>query len=107
MVILGDSNMQPTNQILKTCLEDKNFINLVKSNTCSKSTLRSCIYLVLTNKPKSFQNIEVMKIGFSDHHVPIFTLFGTSFTKVSRNKQQYRNLKRFETDLFLTLKTYQ
>ena len=33
-VILGDFNMQPTNQILKTFLEDNSFVNLIKSNTC-------------------------------------------------------------------------
>ena len=31
-VILGDFNMQPTNQILETFLEDNNFVNLIKTN---------------------------------------------------------------------------
>ena len=42
--------MQPTNQILKTFLEDNNFVNLIKSNTCFKLKLGSCIDLVLTKK---------------------------------------------------------
>ena len=71
-VILGDFNMQPRNQILKTFLEDNSFVNLIKSNTCLKSKPGSCIDLILTNKPKSFQNSEVMETGVSDHHGLIF-----------------------------------
>ena len=33
-VILGDFHIQPTNQILKTFLEDNTFVNLIKSDTC-------------------------------------------------------------------------
>ena len=33
-VILGDFNMQPTNQILETFLEDNSFVNLIRSNIC-------------------------------------------------------------------------
>ena len=71
-VILGDFNMQPTNQILKTFLDDNNFVNLIKSNTCFKSKPGSCIDLILTNKPKSSQNSVVMKTGVSDHDALIF-----------------------------------
>ena len=73
-VILGDFNMQPTNQILKTFLEDNSFVNLIKSNTCFKSKPGSCIDLILTNKPKSFQNSEVMETGVSDRHALILSL---------------------------------
>ena len=51
-VILRDFNMQPTNQILETFLEDNNFVNLIKSNACFKSKSESYIDLILTNKPK-------------------------------------------------------
>ena len=70
--ILGDFNMQPTNQILKTFLDDNSFVNLTKSNTCFKSKPVSCIDLILTDKPKRFQNSGVMKTGVSDHHALIF-----------------------------------
>ena len=48
--------MQPTNQILETFLEDNNFVNLIKSNTCFKSKPGSYIDLILTNKPKRNSN---------------------------------------------------
>ena len=93
--------MQPTNQILKTFLEDNSFVNLIKSNTCFKSKPGSCIDLILTNKPKRFQNSEVMETGVSDHHALIFSFLKTAFTKMPPNKLQYRDYKKFEVRSFL------
>ena len=100
-VILGDFNMQPTNQISETFLEDNTFVNLIKSNTCFKSKPGSCIDLILTNKPKSFQNSGVMETGVIDHHTITFSFLKTTFTKIPPNKLQYRNYKKFEVPSFL------
>ena len=93
--------MQPTNQILNTFLEDNSFVNLIKSKTCFKSKPGSCIYLILTNKPKSSQNSGVMETGVSDHHILIFSFLKTTFTKMPPSKLQYRNYKKFEVHSFL------
>ena len=93
--------MQPANQILKTLLDDSSFVNLIKSNTWFKSKPGSCIDLILTNKPKSFQNSGVMETGVSDHHAFIFPFLKTTFTKMPPNKLQYRNYKKFEVHSFL------
>ena len=93
--ILGDFNMQPTNQILKPFLEDNTFVNLIKSNTRFKSKPGSCIDLILTKKPKRFQNSGVMETGVSDHHTLIFSFLKTNFTKMPPSKFQYRNYKKF------------
>ena len=100
-VILWDFNMQPIYQILETFLEDNNFVNLIKCNTCFKSKPGSCIDLILTNRPKSFQNSGVMETGISDHHALIFSLLKTTFTKMPPNKLQYGNYKKFEVHSFL------
>ena len=101
IVILGDFSMQPTNQILKTFLEDNSFVNLIKSNTCFKSKPGSCIDLILTNKPKKIQNTGVMEAGISDHHTFIFPFLKTTFPKTPPNKLQYRDYKQFEAHSFL------
>ena len=93
--------MQPTNQILKTFLEDNSFVNLIKSNICFKLKPGSCIGLILRNKPKRFQNSGVMETGVSDHHTLIFSFLKTTFTKMPPNKLQYRNYKKFEVHSFL------
>ena len=88
--------MQLTNQILQTFLEDNSFVNLIKSNTCFKSEPESCIDLILTNNPKSFQKSGMMETGESDHHALIFSVLKTTFTKKPPNKLQCRNYKKFE-----------
>ena len=98
-VILGDFNMQPTNQISESFLEYNTFVNLIKSNKCFKSKPGSCIDLILTNK--SFQNSGVKQTGVSDHHALILSFLKTTFTKMSPNKLQYRNYKKFKVHSFL------
>ena len=60
----------------------------------------SSIDLILTNKPKSFQNSGVIETGISDHHALIFLFLKTTFTKMPPNKFQYRNYKKFEAHSF-------
>ena len=49
-------------------LGDNIFVNLIKSNTiCFKSKPGTCIDIVLTNKPKTFQNTGVTETSVSDH----------------------------------------
>ena len=100
-VILEDFNMQPTYQILETFLKDNSFANLIKSNTSFKLKPGSCIDLILTNKPKHFQNSGVMETGISDHHALIFSFLKTNFTKMPLNRLQYRNYEKIGLHSFL------
>ena len=81
IVVLWDFIMEPTNQEMTTFMADNDFINIIKSNTCFKTSTGTCIHLILTNKPKSFQNTGVIETGVSDHHLLIFSILKTSFTK--------------------------
>ena len=91
--------MQQRNQIY--FLEDNNFVNPIKFDTCFKSKRGICIDSILTNKPKRFQNIGLMEAGVSDHHTLIFSLLETTFTKILAKKFQHRNYKLFEVHPFL------
>ena len=45
------------------------FASLIKDHTCFKSVENpSCVDLILTNMPKSFQNSMVIETGLSDFH---------------------------------------
>ena len=88
--------MQPTNQILKTFLEDNSFVNQMKSNTCFKSKPGSSIDLILTNKPKRFQNSGGMETGVSDPHDLIFSILETTFAKMPPNKLKYRPYRKLK-----------
>ena len=52
IVVLGDFNMEPTNEIMITFMADNDF--LFKSNTCFKTSTGTCIDLILTKKTKKF-----------------------------------------------------
>ena len=89
------------NQGLITFISDNDFINIIKSNTCFKTSTETYIDLILTIKPKRFQNRGVIEIGVSDHHLLIFSFLKTSFTKMPPNKLRYRKYKSFDKIRFL------
>ena len=72
--------MEPTNQVMTTFIADNDFINIIKSNTCFKTSTGTSIDLILTNKPNTFQNTGMTEAGVSDHHRLIFSFFKTFFT---------------------------
>ena len=72
-------------------MPENDFINIIKSNTCFKTSTGTCIDLILPNKRKSFHNTGVIKTGASDHHhFLIFSFLKTYFTKMPPNKLRYR-----------------
>ena len=54
-IIMGDFNLEPTDEQIKILLPCYNLYNLVKGNTCFKG-LPKCYDLILTNKKHCFQN---------------------------------------------------
>ena len=56
LLLIGDFNLQPSELVLIDFMDNYNLINLVKENTCYKSTQGTCIDLILTNKSRCFQN---------------------------------------------------
>ena len=54
-VRLGDFNLKPTDPLMITFLNEHDFINLTKNNTCFKEE-GSCIDLILANRKYSFNN---------------------------------------------------
>ena len=71
--------------------------NLVKQNTCFKNPDKStCIDLILTNCPRSFQNTDTFATGLSDFHKLTFTVLKQHFPKqkpVDVIHQQYKSLR--------------
>ena len=78
-----------------------NFVSLIKDSTCFKSVENpSCIDLILTNRPKSFQKSLVIETGLSDFHKLTITVLKTSFRKKPPKVIQYRNYKKFSHTKF-------
>ena len=74
-----------------------NLINLVKQSSCFKNPDKpTCIDLILTNCPRSFENMDTFEIGLSDFHKLSFTVLKQHFPKQKPKvviHRQYRNFR--------------
>ena len=59
-VILRDFNLNPTDPLMMTFLNEHDLINLIKNNTCFKGE-GSCIDLILTNRKFSLKTLLLLK----------------------------------------------
>ena len=77
------------------------FKNLMKDATCYKNPENpSCIDLILTNNPNSFQNSKVIETGLSDFHKMMVTVMKTTFEKLKPNIIHYRDYRKFSNNKF-------
>ena len=83
--------------MLSEFFEDSEFTNLVHFSTCFKSdTNPSAIDLIITNKPKSFQNNTGISTGLSDFQELVLTSMNTTFPKAAPNVMYYRDMKKLD-----------
>ena len=55
-ILMGDFNVEPNDATMKNFCQIYDCKNIVKDNTCFKSPINpNCIDLIITNRPKSFQ----------------------------------------------------
>ena len=98
-IILGDFNMEPSDPILKTFMQSRNLLNLIKSNTCF-SGRDSCIDLILTSRKFCFKNSSTFETGLRDHHHLIYSMLQTTFKKEDSKRLIYRDYKNFNNEYF-------
>ena len=105
-IILGDFNVdvkvagRELDKLEEVC-DPFNLTNLIRKETCLTRDHKSTIDLILTNKPKSFQNTCITETGLSDFHKLISTFFKTQITRLKPKIVFYRNYKHFEDSRFL------
>ena len=86
---------------MKEFCEIYNLTSLIQELTCFKSPLNpSSIDLMLTNRPRRFQNSYTVETGLSDHHKMTITVLKTFFQKQSPTIIKYRDYKMFNVNLF-------
>ena len=85
-MVLNNKNDNRFYYLYCNCQEEmvfiNGFVNLIKNKTCFKGQ-ESSVDLILTNRKYSFENSSLYKIGVSDHHHLMYTIF----------KLHYQNLK--------------
>ena len=75
--------------------------NVVNKPTCFKNIVHpSCIDLIFTNKPRSFQNTSVMENRLSGFHILTVTVMKSKFEKQVPKVLIYRNYKSFKNENF-------
>ena len=96
---MGDFNTEVTQTSMKVFCDSYEFKNLIKDATCYKNPENpSCIDLILTNNPNSFQNSEVTETGLSDFHKMTVTIMKSTFQKLQPNSTHYRDYRKFSND---------
>ena len=100
-IALGDFNAETSDPIISEFCATHNLKNLVKEPTSFKSLKNpTCIDLILTNRPKCFQNSNVFETGLSDFHKLTFTVLKAYFQKQKPKVIKYRNYKKVDNNLF-------
>ena len=100
-VILGDFNETEDGNNMKSFLDEQGCENIVKAKTCFKSTEGSCIDLIVTSRPNMHQLTQVFETGLSDHHLMIYTMLKSTYTKLGPVVLKSRSYKGFSEDYFL------
>ena len=100
--LLGDLNSQPSEPTIKDFCQLYSCKNIIKDNTCFKNVQNpSCIDLIITNRPKSFQNSVVIETGLSDFHKMSLTVMKVFYKKQKPNIIEYRDYRNFDNDFFM------
>ena len=86
---------------MESFCESYRFKSLIKDPTCFKNPESpSCIDLILTNNPYSFQNSWVIETGLSDFYKMIVSVMKTTFQKLKPRIVQYREYTQFSNNNF-------
>ena len=81
-LLLGDFNSEVSENAMKEFCDIYNLTNLIKEPTCFKNPLNpSSIDLILTNRPRSFQNSKIIETGISEHHKLTITVIRAHLKK--------------------------
>ena len=68
-IIIGDFNVESSNEHMSDFMSSLVLTHLITDPTCFKNIQNpSCIDLIITNRPKSFQHSGVIETGISDFH---------------------------------------
>ena len=101
IIIIGDFNVGVDNILMQTFCNTYDLASLIKNPTFFKNPESpTCIDLILTTKPRSFQHSSVVETGLPDFHRIIVTLIKSTFQKLMPRIIHYRIYKNFQNDKF-------
>ena len=90
-MLIGDLNAEPTEAAVSDFCEIYNLKHLIKDEMCFKNpTKRTCIDLIVTNRPKWFQDTVVFERRLSDFHKMGATVMKMYYTRQKPSIVHYR-----------------
>ena len=102
VIFLGDFNAGVLETPMTSFCESYNLKNIIKQPTCFKNPGRpSCIDLILTNRPKSFQSTCVIETGLSDFHRMTVSVLKMHFRKLPPKVITCRNFSNYDNANFI------
>ena len=101
LLLLGDFNVGVDENHMKSFCENYDLKSLIKQPTCYKNPdCPTCIDLILTNVPRSFQSTCVVETELSDFHLMTLTVLRKSFKKFQPKLIKYRSYKTFSNEAY-------
>ena len=99
---MGDFNAEPNEPAISDVFEIYNTKNIIKEKTSFKNPENpTCIDLILTNRPKSFQDSAVVETGLYDFHKMCVTVMKTYHCRQRPSVTTYRKFKKFSNIEFM------
>ena len=97
---MGDFNVETNDANMKNFCQIYGCKKIVKYKTSFKNPINlTWIDLIITNRPKSFQESEVIKTGLSDFHKMSLKVMKVFYNKEKPKVIQYRKYKGFSNEL--------
>ena len=101
-LLMGDFNSEPNEPAISDFCEIYNTKNIIKEKTCFKNPENpTCIDLILTNRPRSFQDSTVVETGLSDFHKMCVTVMKMYHCKQRPSVITYRKFKNVSNIEFM------
>ena len=101
-MLIGDLNAEPTEAAVSDFCEIYNLKYLSKEKTCFKNPTKStCIYLIVTDRPKCFQDSVAFETGLSDFYKMSAAVMKMYYTKQRLSIINYCKFKKFCNDSFI------
>ena len=89
IILLGDFNTEIDEQQMQSFYDNYSLKSLIRQTTCCKNfEKKTCIDLILTNMPRSFQSKCVIETGLSNFHLMTLTIIRKNFRKKKKKLNQ-------------------
>ena len=101
-LLMSAFNAEPNEPAISDFCEIYNNKNIIKEKTCFENPENpTCVDLILTNRPRSFQDSTVVETGLSDFHKMCVTVMKIHHCKQRPSVITYRKFKNFSNIEFM------